>query len=255
MQISEVSCIARAAVADGSNHPDVIALGKVGSSGLHACHSWRDFKRTHLQTPMCNAIGRSRIPLTPSNGGRVNRDQVSLFYPHKLFAALYNNYPEAFAKHMLGGGIANVDGFWGATTDHPAYAAHPMHVYGLNDFRRCAILFKIYGDGTLGTGVGKAWCKPADAITLSSLLGERGHSWHSNYILAMLHEVFMYVDGDGFHATEDAFGFHSCGRCIGYMQAYGQTEGQIIYPTPHTMVITSNWPVDSVRAGFSNWFV
>ena len=57
------------------------------------------------------ALSHTRFPLK-HGADAIKCDQFSMLYPHKLFATLYDSYPNAFRDHMLGGDASNLTVFW-----------------------------------------------------------------------------------------------------------------------------------------------
>ena len=174
--MAKAARIARASAMDGLPHPDIKAFSKLGQKWEH--NAWRDCKRVFPDPVMCTASDTIKIPVGHDNGGATWED-VSILYPHRLFATLYHSYLEAFRLHMIGGATSKVSNFWAEMTSHPSYATHPMHGHEF-DFREYAIPLKLYGDGTPTTGVGKSWCKLVDGIIMSSLLCNDGKNWLCN---------------------------------------------------------------------------
>ena len=121
---------------------------------------------------------------------------------------MYHSYYDKFEEYILDGSRDNIPKFWDEMKDHPAYALHPMHSHKLSDFRTHAIPMRLYGDGTPSTGVGKSWARSVDSIILSSCLVTSGCTWLTNYIIAFIYELLMYVDADGNHLTEDVVWRH-----------------------------------------------
>ena len=200
---SKIARFARAAVRDVLTHPDMVKLSKLGSSDTNASHAWRNYKLKHEPPKLMRALGQFRLPLKVGVDG-VKWDEVSLLYPHKMFATLYDSYPDKFREHFLGGGARKIPQFWAEMVDHPGYASHPMHQHARYDFKTKAVPLKIYGDGTPGTGLGKAWAKMIDAIILSSCVAHSGKSRMGNFIVTLMHEWLMSVDEDQRDVTMDA---------------------------------------------------
>ena len=200
---SKIARFARAAVRDGLAHPEMVKLSKLASSGTVVSHAWRNYKSKHKAPELMRAVGNVRIPLKHGVDA-VKWDQVSLLYPHKIFATLHDSYPNSFREHFLGGDDRKIPQFWAEMVDHPGYASHPMHNHKRYEFRTQAVPLKVYGDGTPGTGIGKAWSKMIDAIIISSCVAHTGKSWLGNFIVTLVHELLMSVDENKRDVTMDA---------------------------------------------------
>ena len=55
--------IARASVADGLAFPDLKQLARLGTSGSHKCHIWRDFKKCLKPSPIRRALRNVTVPV------------------------------------------------------------------------------------------------------------------------------------------------------------------------------------------------
>ena len=97
MSLATAARIARAAAADGLSHPDIKALGKLGKRGATAHNQRGDFKRVFPDTAMCKAKDTIKTPIKHDIDG-VKWEEVSILYPHHVFATLYVSYPDAFQR-------------------------------------------------------------------------------------------------------------------------------------------------------------
>ena len=118
-----------------------------------SCCLWWDYKAGPGQkfTSLVAAKGDVYVPVQKSDG--VAWDKVSVLYPHRLFATLYQDHPDKFSEYFLGNDPDNIRNFWSEMERHPAYAGHPMHTHP-KPFQRYALALKVYGDGTPTTGAG-----------------------------------------------------------------------------------------------------
>ena len=173
MPSSQATRLARAAVADGQRHPAIIKLATAAGNTEKLHGAWQGIKKMQGQPALLSALGDARLPLKSKHIGIVY-DNISILYPHRLFATLYNDHNTHFVQSMVGGDYANIGNFWAEMVDHPSYNLHPMRSHKLNPFESHAIPISIYGDGTPSTGVGKAWAALADAIIMSSMLSPKG---------------------------------------------------------------------------------
>ena len=203
MPAAQATRLARAAVADGQRHQDIIKLAAAAGHKMNQSGAWEGIKKIQGQPPLLSALGVARLPLKSKHTGIVH-DNISILYPHRLFATLYKDHNKHFVQSMVGGEYANIGKFWAEMVDHPSYNLHPMRTHKLNPFQSHAIPISIYGDGTPATGVGKAWAAMADGIIMSSMLSPKGVTRLKNYILNILQESLMANDESNFHTTLDA---------------------------------------------------
>ena len=194
--------IARASVADGLAFPDLKQLARLGTSGSHKCHIWRDFKKCLKPSPIRRALRNVTVPVKV-DAVTVRRGEIGILYPHELFSVMHEHYYDHFLKYILGGNVNNVSDFWSQMDKHPSFKDHPMHRHRLFNFRTHAVPIVVYGDGTPVTGVSKAWCKEVDGIIWSSALMHDDRPWLHNYIMCFLYELLLYKSEAGERITED----------------------------------------------------
>lgn len=173
LPVKRAAKYARAIVADGSTHPDVVKLSKVGAKGFAASNSWRDLKRQLRKPNIGSAVGKCMPPAKEFAPG-IKEASIPILYPHEFLAVLYRDHRPHFDKHILNGSANTIPTFWDEMMDHPCYPNHPMHAHALADFRTHATPIRLYGDGTPVTRIGKAWKKEADTILFSSCLVSHG---------------------------------------------------------------------------------
>jgi hypothetical protein len=85
----------------------------------------------------------------------------AMLLPHLVFAALFEESPQAFQDHLLPGGPQQVTAFWESMSDHPALVAHPM--LDVADWKHVMVPLSIHGDGVPVTGTGRSWAKGVEA--------------------------------------------------------------------------------------------
>ena len=54
----------------------------------------------HGQPKLHSALGTARVPLKSKHAGVVY-DDISILYPHRLFATLYGEYPQHFLHSVV----------------------------------------------------------------------------------------------------------------------------------------------------------
>jgi hypothetical protein len=118
----QVQQMAKAAITDGCQHPELLKLASLGSSGLCTGNCHRDLQR-HLKVAdkMPQAIAMT-LPLqrTP---GEVEPETLPMMPLHRLLACSYEHQRHAFAQRFVGldGAIVN---FWkGVEPEDPKLVA------------------------------------------------------------------------------------------------------------------------------------
>ena len=132
---------------------------------------------------------------------------------HISFSAPYTtDVKHQFVSKLLGGSEDNVLAFWDAMAQlpqQPDYAAHPMHTHNRFSFRRRAVPISVHGDGTMTTGLGKAWGKMADAVSWSSCLARGATAVLTHFIILFMMDGLM-TSGPNGNLTEDAYWKEVC---------------------------------------------
>ena len=96
LSASAVQDLAHAAILDGAEHEELIALGKSGNWGTHkgSCH--RDIMTYFCpQLTLCDSWDIQVPCLNPKTGKETHAD-ASLLLPHLMFWQLGENHPEQF---------------------------------------------------------------------------------------------------------------------------------------------------------------
>ena len=163
----KVQQYAAAAVKDGSEHPDLLKLSRVGSAGRNPQTCKPDLERLLQSSEFHIAIETFEIPLKRGAFGTAMVGQAILL-PHVLFSVMYHHYRDAFDKYILGS-AGRVAQFWADMRGNPQYDDHPMR--RRRDHGTKAIPIAIHGDGLPCIGVGKTWQKSFEAFSWSSLTG------------------------------------------------------------------------------------
>ena len=97
----QVQQTAQAAIADGCQHPDLLRLARLGSSGLFPGNCHRDLQRfLKLSDKMPNTVAMA-LPLEVIQG-EVETATVPMMPLHRLLACSYEHHRCAFARRFAG---------------------------------------------------------------------------------------------------------------------------------------------------------
>ena len=175
MSAKQVQSIAFAALRDGLQHPDVLALAKAGTFGKYAWNCHRDvtlFVETVFSAPLVEPMMKP-VPFNISKGEDKGQHEIphAFLNPHEWLAMLYNHYPKQFAIRLLGkstieDGQRNIQAFWANshTNDPRKQSCHQMQSPTLVSH---GIPAAIYGDGVPCTN-----SKSLHSVLWESLLGQ-----------------------------------------------------------------------------------
>ena len=94
---AEASRYARAVVADGSTHPDVLKLSKLGAKGFCKNNTWRDMKRKMKRSRFHAALGKCRA-VAKHGPTETKAIDIPILYPHILLATMYHHYYDKFTE-------------------------------------------------------------------------------------------------------------------------------------------------------------
>ena len=193
MQAPKVVGIARACVADGLNHPDIVNLSKL-ADGENLSHAWRNLCNRMLPSKFTACIGRRFVQMDVR--GKVQRCMLAVLLPHALFSVMYHSFRDEFVKRICGGSFDNISCFWKDNANHPALVGHPMkhHPYAkrYGPYSKKAIPIAVHGDGVPTIAVGKAWQKTVEGISWSSCLASgRGTTILLNFIIVFIFKASM----------------------------------------------------------------
>ena len=190
-----VQALALSAVKDGLQHPDVVKLSKIGSSGKYPGNMQRDLALlTKGYTDLAEA--ESVFPIMLKNlKTKLSADvQLKFLLPHKLFACLYHHMPSAFQASVLGGDPANVAKFWVAMKDNPIFTSRP-ELRGREDLAKL-IPIGVHGDGVNYSQVRRAGGKSLDVLSWMSLLA-RGPTKLTSFLMFMVVKNLIKDHGVG----------------------------------------------------------
>lgn len=152
------------------NLGDLQCIAKAGSFGRHSNNVHRDVMQ--IINPKVNLPLVYSFELEIKGGSMFSQ----MLLPHELFASMYTEYPEAFAKIFLGvHDLKDVQAcqskcteFWDCVQGHPCL--EPLKKNCTPDWKQCTIPFALHGDGTPITGRGKSWSKQHTIFSMASLL-------------------------------------------------------------------------------------
>ena len=189
--LSGVRCqqIAQWAVQDGLDHPEIVILAKLGTSGRHKQNVYSELLRRIPLPRITAALTRITIPVkklfSVSNGFA----QKIILLPHLLLAHLYKHHIHHFRNRILGGSESNIEDFWESQSRHPALVGHPMkrnHRLRGN-YKRKAVPIALHGDGVATTAVGKSYSKSVEGFSWQScLMMGRGGVTLTNFLICMI---------------------------------------------------------------------
>ena len=188
---SKVQQYAEDALQDGTPpHPDLVALAKLGSSGLFPGNCWKELQKRFMRKTVSKHLHRTRLPVAAGQG-RKKTQCIHTLYPHMLFSCLYHNHRHAFQDRVLGGDSGNVQRFWDSQIHHPDYG----HVAKLDpEVRAKLVPLAIHGDDVPAIGVGKAWTKMVQCLSWSSVLA-RGPTNVINFIISLMYLCLAVLRG------------------------------------------------------------
>ncbi len=172
-----VQYILEGAVIDGCDHPDAVALSRIGSSGRWQNNCHRDIAAHFLEDitiPRPYVVSDvpafdTRKPLE----GDVLVD-VELLLPHQLFSLLAETYPKHFSTFTLND---NLHEFWDNAegVGDPQLVGHPMQAKA--NWKNKAVPILLYGDGAKF-----AKRNSLEIVTWSPLLS-RASTWSTKFAM------------------------------------------------------------------------
>ena len=177
-----VQSLAEAAFDDGLCHPEVEQLAKIGARGKHHGNMHRDLLAlTGKANEMAAVI--TKIPIRVVVKKKVSSEvPLDFLLPHKLFARLFHNLPNAFLSSLLGGDEGNVPRFWNSMMGHPFVKSRPQ-LQQRPDLHK-VIPIGIHGDGVAYMGI-KAGGKSLDVLSWASLL-TKGPTRVSSFLMFLI---------------------------------------------------------------------
>jgi hypothetical protein len=105
-----VRWLAEGALLSGLEHPDIVALSELGSSGLHKQNIRRDLLRRFLPSSQLPKPALVWAPYVPTQGDRTltRYTKIPVLMPNEMFDCFFHCYKTRFFQ-MLGEGVPN---FW-----------------------------------------------------------------------------------------------------------------------------------------------
>ncbi len=103
---------------DGSEHPTLVALGKIGTKGLHPQNCHKELMRCIQVQDVATAIQTLQLPYKQLGLGALTGD-LSILYPHVLFATLWKMGSQTFLQKLCNGSAENLQLFWTKAAAHP----------------------------------------------------------------------------------------------------------------------------------------
>ena len=179
MSAPMVQRIASCAKADGAKHADLDKLASLGSAGAHPKNCNSELLTKLSPTPIRSTLRLMDVYIKKPPHS-IMKLQHYVRWPHELFACLYQNHRDIFLESFLGGKEKNISEFWKAMADHPSYSSHPLKERA--DHQTRCIPFALHGDGVPVAGVGKAWSKSVEALSMSSMIG-RGPTIMTHFLI------------------------------------------------------------------------
>ena len=172
MSAPDVQSVADSAFQDGLTHPQVEQLAKIGGRGKHPGNMHRDLVLiTGMPNVLSDATSKVSVRLALQGKNKASTEvPLDIILPHKLFAALYHNLPNAFESSILGGEEANIARFWNAMQSHPIVTSRPQLRNRL-DLRKVIPIF-IHGDGVQYMQIKRAGSKSLEVLSWASLLAK-----------------------------------------------------------------------------------
>ena len=186
--------ISALALTEPANHEDLRKLAGLGTDGAYCNNMLRDLMTRMVIFPIEAALLTLRVPVILNH--HLETVDMSMLYPHVLFAKLYNCYPLEFSKRFYGNAIGSIREFWDAQSDHPSYNVHPMRHHEFNHREKGVPLF-MHGDDVGAIGIGKVWSKAVNCLSFGGMLGAIGGAFDTHLIIWLLFEHILSKAADG----------------------------------------------------------
>ena len=185
MSAPVVQQLAHAAFADGLQHPQIENLAKIGSRGKYPGNMQRDMALITGDFAKALQGCSTRIPIRLKKLGKNVTEEVPIDFllPHKLFAAMYQEFPTAFEASLCGGQSGNIAKFWDQMRHHPFVLARP-ELQARPDLHK-TIPLALHGDGVSYMQSGRAGGKSLEVLSWSSLLTQ-GPTKVTNFLMFAL---------------------------------------------------------------------
>ena len=179
-----VQKLADAASADGLDHPQIDKLAKIGARGKYPGNMQRDMSLiTGDFAALSGCSTTIPIRLKKLNKNVTEEVPIDFLLPHKLFAALFHEFPSAFEGSLCGGAVGNIAKFWKQMRHHPFVTARP-ELQGRHDLHM-VIPLALHGDGVKYMQTSRAGGKSMEVLSWSSLLSQ-GPTKVTNFLTFLL---------------------------------------------------------------------
>lgn len=162
----DVKCTCLAAVNDGADQPDVVALSR-----LREDHEHGELLAKLKPSPYKDCLIEFDMPFQTADHMGYEFHKQSLLPPHALFAGLYEHQPDQFLQRICGGSYGNISQFWDDMQGNPQLEEN-TDLKARSNYRTHALPLSIHGDGLSLVGVKKTWQKSADVYSWCSCLGK-----------------------------------------------------------------------------------
>ena len=231
--------VAQWAVMDGPQHPEVVRLAELGSSGRHQQNIYHGLSNMIRLPCLAEALMTITIPVRKSFSFAKGLATKTLLLPHLLFAQLYKCHENVFRQRFLGGSADNIPEFWASQQSHPSLDRHPMTIkHRLGDYKKKGIPIGVHGDGVATTAVGKSYSKSVEGYSFQSLLMlGHGNIKLINFLICMIFKDLL----EGGVGTQDEIWLVIC------WSLYWAYEG--VYPTHDYNGKRYTSGIDAIRAG------
>ena len=130
--------------------PQLEALSKLGSSGLHPNNMSRDIDRYILSVHHLPPSNHFSVPTSKGE------EKSQALLPHELFYYLHENHPVAFQKIFTPDGESGLANFWKQCVGTSGLQDQAVHQDLIPQKR---IPVALHGDEAPIAGRGKQWCK------------------------------------------------------------------------------------------------
>ena len=140
---ADVQDLADLACKSGANHPEVVWLSQIGSSGTSSGgNASRALYRRYLKDINLPEPFWVKVPLVnPKNKEQLIEEDIPVLLPHEWFASL-QHYGSHFVEHM---GLEKLGAWWSNhKLSNPKMFQHPMLD---KSWRELCVPFCLHGDG------------------------------------------------------------------------------------------------------------
>ena len=191
-ELEDIKQITASLSASGVVFPKLLemeALAGIGSKGEHSQHMNHQLMAITNLTKIVPST--TSLPVKKIGSVFATQKDISILWPHMLFATMYNSFKEAWSVRVCPS-KDELEKFWDSQSNHPNLVNHPMTE--IPGWKRKAIPIAIHGDKVPVTGVGKSWCKSMYILSWCSMLG-RGSTLEMNFLILALMAALFTASG------------------------------------------------------------